>query len=65
MDVEQHGAASVAVVGDVDGTTSEIPDKPAIHRSEEEIPLLGTILPSWDVIQDPAKLSGGEVGVYD
>ena len=30
----------------MDSTAGEVPDKPAIHGSEEELTLLGTVLPS-------------------
>ena len=61
VDVEEHGAAGVGVVGDVDA--GETPDEPAFHRAEEDLAPLGAAADAGDVVQDPADLAAGEIGV--
>ena len=61
VDVEQHGAGGVGVVGDV--LPRQPPDEPRLHRAEQQLPPFRPLPGAGDVIQDPADLGAGEIGV--
>ena len=61
VDVEQHGAAGVGVVRDV--LAGELPDEPCLHGAEQYFTLLRTLPDAGYVVQHPADLAAGEVGV--
>ena len=63
MDVEQHGAGSVGHVGGVYGPAGELPQQPAVHRAEQNFALLGPGLCALHMVEDPADLGGGKIGV--
>ena len=62
-DIVEHGAAGVGPVGDVDFSAGELPHQPGVHRAEQQLPGLGLFPGTGDIVQDPADLGGGEVGV--
>ena len=65
VDIEQHRAGGVGDVGHMDLAAGELPDKPGIHGAEAEFSGLGLLAGAGHVVQDPADLGAGEVGVDD
>ena len=63
MYIEEHRAGSVAVIGHMDAPAGQIPDKPCVHRAEEQLAALGALSRAGDVVEDPAQLCAGEIGV--
>ena len=63
MDVEQHGAGCVGVVRHVDLASRQVPDEPGVHRTGAQFPLLRPLPHAGNVIQHPADLGAGEVGI--
>ena len=63
MDVEDHGAAGVGVVGDVHAPAGQLVDEPGVDSAEEELACLGASARAGDVVQQPLDLGAGEVGV--
>ena len=63
MDVEQHGPGGVGVVRHVGRPAGEVPDEPAVHRAGAQLPPLRPLPGAGDVVQQPADLGAGEVGV--
>ena len=61
MDIIQHGAGGVGVVRDVGA--GQLPDEPRFHRAEQQVPPVRLFPGAGDVVQHPADLGGGEVGV--
>ena len=62
-DVVEHGAGGVGVVGDVDPPPGQIPDQPGVNVAEEQLAPLRLCPGSGHMVQNPANLGGGEVGV--
>ena len=71
VDVEEHGAGGVGIVRDVDcafrmdSAAGQVPDEPGVDGAEEEFALVRKFLCFGDVVEKPADLGGGEVGVDD
>ena len=65
VDVEQHRAAGVGVVGHMDPAAGQLPDEPGLHRAEQQPPGLGLFPRTGHVVQDPFQFGGGEVCVND
>ena len=65
VDVKHHGAAGVGIVGDVDLSAGELPDKPGLHRAKQQLSPFRALPDAGDIFQDPAQLGPGEVGVDD
>jgi len=63
MNVEQQGAAGIGGVGEVRAAFAEIPDQPGIHSAEEQLARLGPGPRAGHVVQNPADLGAGEIGV--
>src|SRR5581483_12156499 len=64
--VEQHRARGVGGVDDVARAAGEVPDEPAVDGTEGELAGLGAALQaSASVVEQPAQLRAGEVGVDD
>jgi len=63
VDVEQHGARRVAVVGHVACAARELPDQPAVHGAEGELAPFGLRARALDVVKDPLQFGAREVGV--
>ncbi len=64
-DVVEHRTRGVARVGDVERALRELPDQPGVHRAEGELAARRAGARAGHVVQDPAELAGGEVGVDD
>src|SRR5450830_1811421 len=63
MDVEEHGARGVGVVGDVDLAAGEFPDQPAIDGTEQQFTVARTLAAAFDVVEDPLEFGAGEIRV--
>ena len=63
VDVVEHGPARIGHVRGVHGPVGELPNEPAVHGAEAELPRLGTGTGAGHLTQDPGELAGGEVGV--
>ena len=61
VDVKEHGAAGVGVICNV--LAGELPDEPGLHRAEQHLPPLRPLADARDVVQYPADLAAGEIGV--
>jgi len=65
VNVEQHRARRVANVGDVLTAAGQLPNQPAVNRTECQFAFSGACPGSGDVVEDPANLGGGEIRVDD
>ena len=63
VDVEQHRAAGVGVVGDVDLAAGQPPDQEGVDGAEEQLAALRPVAGALDVVEQPFDLRAGEVGV--
>ena len=62
-DVEEHRARGVGHVRHVCAAAREVPDEPAVYRPEEQTALLRAPARAGDLVQYPAQLGAGEIGV--
>ena len=65
VDVEEHCAAGVGVVGHMGGPAGETPDEPRFHRAEKQLAALGALPRAGNVVEQPFELRAGEVGIDD
>ena len=65
VDVVEHSAGGVGVVGDVNRPTGELPGQPGVHGAEQELSVSGPLPGTCHMIQNPLDLGGGEIGVGD
>lgn len=65
VDVEEHGARSVGVVGDVGLAAGEFPDQPAVDGAEQQFAVARAFAAAFDVVEDPLQFGAGEVRVGD
>ncbi|MNS91052.1 hypothetical protein D3C72_1251260 [compost metagenome] len=65
MDVEEHGARGVGVVGDVHLAAGKFPDQPAVDGAEQQLTVARALAAAFDVVEDPLELGAGEVRVGD
>ena len=65
VDIEEHGAARVRHVGDVLFAAGQVPDQPRIDRAEGEPARVGKLPRLGHVLENPAELAAGKVGVDD
>ena len=63
VDIEEHRAAGIRIVRDMDPAGRELPDQPGIDRPEEELPRFGTPSGAGHMVQQPLDLRPGEVRV--
>ena len=63
MDVEQHGARRIGIVGGMYTTACEFPDKPCLDGSHQQFTLRSLFASSFYVIQQPLDACRREVGV--
>ena len=61
VDIKKHGAAGIGVVGDM--PAGELPDQPALHGTEQHLAPFGPAADAGHIVQYPADLAAGEVGV--
>ena len=64
LDIVQHGAGGVGVVGNMYFTSGELPDKPAVHRAEQHFSPLGLFPRAGHMIQDPLHLRSGKIRIH-
>ncbi len=62
-DVEEQRPRGVARVGHVGLSARELVDEPGVHGAEGQAPGLGLLARPGHVVEDPADLGAGEVGV--
>ena len=65
VEVEQHGARGVAGIGDMQRAAGEIPQQPGVNGAEGQFAPPGALPGAGHVIQNPAQLAAGEIGVND
>ncbi len=65
VNVEEHGAAGVGVVGGVNLAAREVVDEPGVHGAAHELAGLGHLARTLDVVENPGDLGGREVRVGD
>src|ERR1700730_13100108 len=68
LEVHQHGARCVAVVGDVRatlGATRQPPDDPGIDFAEQQVPALARRARARNVVEDPLDFRPREIGGDD
>ena len=63
VDVEQHGARGIGIVGHVHAALGHVPDQPGVDGAEQQLPLLRLFTGAGHVVQDPLDLGAGEIGV--
>ena len=65
MHVEQHGARGVGDVGGMQRPFGQLPQQPAVDGAERQLAALRLLARAGHVVQQPADLGGGEIGVDD
>ena len=63
LNVKEHGAAGVGVVGNMRFSSGQLPHQPGVHGSEQQLPGSGPLPSPFHMVQNPLELGGGEVGV--
>ena len=63
VDIIEHRARGVCVVGDMYLPVRELPDEPGIDRAEQELSPLGLFPRAGDMIQNPFDLRAGKIRV--
>ena len=63
VDIEEHRAGGVGVVRHMGSTTGEVPDEPGVYRSGTQLSPLRPLPQPRHMIQHPADLGSGEIGV--
>ena len=63
VNVKEHGAARVGVVGRVDSAVGQIPDEPGVHRAEAQFSAFGARSGTRNGIEDPGDLACRKIGV--
>jgi hypothetical protein len=61
--VKEHGTGGVGTVRDMGGAAREVPDKPGVDRTEEQVPAFSAGPRAGHIVQDPLELRTGKVGV--
>ena len=63
MDIEEHRAAGIGVIGHVDTAARQLPDEPCVDGSEQQLAALGAFARTGDVVEQPLYFAAGEVRV--
>ena len=63
VDIVEHGAAGVGLVGDVDLAAGQLPDQPGVDGAEKQLALFRLLSGAGGVVQQPFDLGAGEVGI--
>ena len=63
VDVVEHRAAGVGLVGDVDVAVRQLPDQPGVDRAEQQLASLRPLARAGHVVQQPFDLRAGEIRV--
>ena len=65
VDVEQHGAGGVGIVRHMGFAAGELPDEPGLHGAEQQLAPLRPRPDARHILQNPAQLGAGKIGVDD
>ena len=65
MQVEKQRAGGVARVGEVERAAGQLPQQPGVNRAEGQFAALRPLPGARHMVQQPADLAAGEVGVND
>ena len=65
VDVEEHCAGGVGIVGDMYLAARQLPDEPRFDRAEQQLAALRTLACAGDVFKQPVYLRAGEIGIDD
>ncbi len=63
LDVEQHGAGGIGIVGHMYFAFRQVPNQPGIHRAEQQLALFGPLPHAGHVLKNPAQLCPRKIGV--
>ena len=63
IDIEDHGAAGIGVVGGKRPAGGQTPDEPAVDGADEEFPGLSLGTGIWNIVEKPADLTCTETGI--
>src|SRR3954469_11596513 len=56
LNIEEHGARSVARVGHMRATAGQIPNQPGINSAKRELPGFGHLFCAGNIVEYPLKL---------
>ena len=65
VDVEQHGTRGVGKVRHMGFSAGELPDEPCLHGAEQQLAPLRPRPDARHILQNPAQLGTGKIGVDD
>ena len=65
VDVEQHGARGIGIVGSVYTSACQLPDEPRLDGSHQQFAVLGLLAGTLYVVEQPLDARCREVGVYE
>ena len=63
VDIKQHRAGRIRIVGGVDLAAGEFPDQISIDGAEKQFPFFGALFRSLDILQNPMQFGGGKIGI--
>jgi hypothetical protein len=62
-DVKEHSARGIAGIGDVNGAGGQVPDKPTVDGSGEELAGVRAATQFRRLFEEPGKLGSGEISI--
>ncbi len=65
FDVIEHGAGSIGIICYMDRPAGQLPDQPAIHRPEQNLPPACALPRPLDMVKNPFDLGSGKIGIGD
>lgn len=65
VDIKEHRPGGVGIISHMAAAAGEVPNEPGVYRAEEQFARLRSSTGSGNVVQYPAELGPGEVGVRD
>ena len=63
VDIEQHGAGSIGVIRHMHRALGKVPDKPCVHRTEQQLAFFCLFPGPGHIFQNPCYLGGAEIGI--
>ena len=63
MNVKKHGTGSIGVIRYKNLSLGQVPDKPGVHRAEQQLARLRHFPGALHIIQDPLDLGTGKIGI--
>ena len=63
VDIIEHRAAGVGLVGDVDVAVGQLPDEPGVDRAEEQLAFLRPLARAGHVVEQPLDLRTGKIRI--